>query len=271
MSSTYTFTPYKRQKHPHYEHRTIKLDRKDNQFSSKKFHHIRKVSTHKKILKSFGRIGMCLNEKAITCIPKEDLEKVCFVIVNDFDKDLDVGPLNDGYLVSLKHYRQAFKVFYLYNSRFKEFEDYLCYFLKNTTTGLTVYYSGRNVYGEGIKFIDGITTKKTVGDIISNYSNQKCRVIFISDTIGGGSVFDITGGKNVMSYSVNKENPGESKKNKRSHGIFTYYFCKITSENTNVSPNELVQQINNLLSRFNEVIVCEMTDKKMNFEPIYSH
>ena len=54
---SYVDTPDKKQKHPHYEHRTTKLDRKDNEFSSKKFQQVRKVSTHKNLLKSFGRIG----------------------------------------------------------------------------------------------------------------------------------------------------------------------------------------------------------------------
>ena len=33
---SYVDTPQKKQKHPHYDHRTNKLDKKDNEFTSKK-------------------------------------------------------------------------------------------------------------------------------------------------------------------------------------------------------------------------------------------
>ena len=132
---SYVDHPEKRQKHPHYEHRTQKLDRKDNEFSSKKFHQVRKVSTHKKLLRSFGRIGMCLNEKSTDSIPIGDLDKVCFILINDYDNDKDydlgVGPLNDGYLIGLKHHRFGFKVFYLYNPRSDLFTSFLGFFIKN--------------------------------------------------------------------------------------------------------------------------------------------
>ncbi|KAK8834520.1 hypothetical protein M9Y10_011215 [Tritrichomonas musculus] len=269
---SYVDTPEKKQKHPHYEHRTTKLDRKDNEFSSKKFHRVRKVSTHKKLLKSFGRISMCLNGKTPTSIPIGDLNKVCFILVNDYDdehNDLGVGPLNDGYLAGLKHHRFGYKVFYLYNSTSEEFSNFLGFFLKNTTDELTVFYSGLEDNGQGIEFNSGSLSKSSIGQVIANNCTGKPRVMFITDCIGGGSVFDISSGSNLISLSVRKTNSPESKESKRSHGIFTYYLFKIFSDCPNITPNRLIERMNPSLQRFNEVFTCEMTDQQFCDSPIF--
>ena len=150
--------PNKKQKHPHYEHRTEKLDSKKSLFSTFRFQIARKVSTHRKILKSFGRIGMKLNKKDTSFICPTDLDKVCFILMNDYDdikkKDLGVGPLNDGYLIAHKLFQRGFKIFYLYDCIKEEFSQFLAFFLKNTQKELTVYYSGRSCNG-GIVFFYG--------------------------------------------------------------------------------------------------------------------
>ena len=269
---TYVDTPDKKQKHPHYEHRTTKLDLKDNEFSSKKFQQVRKVSTHKNLLKSFGRIGMRLNEKNTSDLPTCDLNKVCFILINDYDEEdheLGVGPLNDGYLVGLKHHRLGFKVFYLYNPQSDEFASYLAFFLKNTTDALTIFYSGRDDNSEGIEFNNGSLSKSSISEIISSSPNNKSRVMFITDSLGGGSVFDIKGLSNAISFSVQKSGEIDSKEVKRTHGIFTYYFCKITSDCPNITPNRLVERMNPSLCRFNEVFTCEFNNKELGESPIF--
>ena len=278
---TYVDVPDKRQKHPHYEHRTEKLDRKDNEFSSKKFHHVRKVSTHKKLLKSLGRIGMCLNDKPSTNLPTGDLDKVCFILVNDYEEDdnneLGVGPLNDGYLVGLKHHRLGFKVFYLYNPNSEEFSQYLALFLKNTQQALTVFYTGRCTNeSQGIEFNNGSLSKEAIGNIVATNCNGNAHVVFITDCPGSGSVFDINctspnNGQptNLISFFVEKTSEPESKEGKRSHGIFTYYFCKITSDCPNITPNRLVDRMAPSLKRFGENFRCEITDHKLADSPIF--
>ncbi|KAK8898122.1 hypothetical protein M9Y10_000392 [Tritrichomonas musculus] len=276
---TYVDAPDKKQKHPHYEHRTEKLDRKDNEFSSKKFHHIRKVSTHKKLLKSFGRIGMCLNDKPTTSLPIGDLDKVCFILVNDYEEDddneLGVGPLNDGYLLGLKHHRYGFKVFYLYNPRAEEFSQFLGFFLKHTQHALTIFYTGHS--NNGISFNDSLLSQSTISEIIEDNSNGEAHVVFITDCPESGSVFDIksTGQKNpqttsnLISFYVEKTNGSTPKESKRSHGIFTYYFCKITSDCPNITPNRLVERMSPSLKRFGETFKCDITDHKLADSPIY--
>ncbi|KAK8894827.1 hypothetical protein M9Y10_023265 [Tritrichomonas musculus] len=268
----YVDTPDRKQKHPHYEHRSTKLDLKDNEFTSKQFQKVRKVSTHKILLKSFGRIGMCLNDKSSSIIQISDLNKVCFILINDYDeedKELGVGPLNDGYLVGLKHHRLGFKVFYLYNSRSEEFTTFLGFFMKNTSQALTVFYSGRDDNSEGIEFNNGSLSKSYINETITSNCNGKARVMFITDCLGGGSVFDIDGCTNTISFSVKKIGDIESKEVKRSHGIFTYYFCKITSDCPNITPNRLIERMNPSLNRFNEEFDCEFTNKELSEKPIF--
>ena len=280
---TYVDTPDKKQKHPHYEHRTTKLDIKNNEFSSKKFHRIRKISTHKKLLQSFSRIGMCINNKTPLRIDVDDLDKVCFILVNTFEdepNDLGVGPLNDGYLIGLKHHRLGFKIFYLYNPRKDDFSDFLAFFMKNTKIALTVFYSGRDLRScgiEGIEFIDGSLLKRFVGDIIAQNCTGKARVIFITDCIGGGSVFDINtcanqnkaNQSNLISMYVEKEKIKEIKEAYRLHGIFTYYFCKIISECPNITVDKIVDRMNPSLCRFNKVFRCEISNNELENSQIY--
>ncbi|KAK8848170.1 hypothetical protein M9Y10_019226 [Tritrichomonas musculus] len=308
---SYVDTPGKKQKHPHYEHQTSKLEKKDNHFSSKKFHHIRKVSTHKELIKSFGRIGMCLNDKQIHTIPVGDLNKVCFILVNDYDmdyewiseenknryvyktkeekkvekierkemkrKELGVGPLNDGYLVGLKHHRLGFKVFYLYNTKCEQFTNYLEFFIKHTTKSLTVYYSGRG-NNEGIEFNNNaILKKEMIKNIISNnYNNEAAtHIVLISENYEGGNLFEFEkengSNKNIITLSVQKCKNIEKidKENKRSHGIFTYYLCKMIAESPNITPKRLKERIEISLSRFNETIICECSNGNLYEAPIF--
>ena len=269
---SYVDSPDKKQKHPHYEHRTAKLDQKDNEFTSKKFQQVRKVSTHKNLIKSLKRIGMCLNEKPTSSISTSNLDKVCFLLINDYDdedKKLGVGPLNDGYLIGLKHHRLGFKVFYLYNSRREEFTTFLGFFIKYTEHSLTVFYSGRDD-GEGIEFNDGSLSKSSVGEVISNNSNENNHVMFITDSLGSGSVFNINGCSNMISFSVQKTGSTEYKEAKRSHGIFTYYFCKIIGDCPNITPNRLVERMNPSLNRFNESFTFETSNKELSETPIFN-
>ena len=283
---SYVDTPQKKQKHPHYEHRTTKLDRKDNEFTSKKFHHIRSVSTHKKLIKSFGRIGMCLNDKPVRNIPTVDLNKVCFILMNDYENDnnfyqyvnereLGVGPLNDGYLIGLKHHRLGFKVFYLYNPGSYEFTNYLAFFLKYTTNALTIYYSGRGNKC-GIEFNHNeVLSAILIKEIISKNCNRNAHVIFISETLEGGSVFNVEGNKNLISLSVNKSNKedipkNKEKENKRSHGIFTYYLCKIIGEFPNITPTRLIERLTPSIARFDEKFICEYSNNELCEIPMYS-
>lgn len=260
---------HNKKKSLNYENKLIKLDNKDNLFTSKKFYSIRKDSNKKKILKSLDSFALCLNNNTVMDIPEKKFEKVCFILINDNEKDLKVGPLHDGYLVGYNHNKLGYKVYYLYNSLYLEFVSYLWYFMENTTVSLTIFYTGKNRDCQGIEFSDGILTKSSIGEIISTHCNGKANILLITDSLNGNSVFGIEGGQNIVSLFVKKERIDDSKKNKRSHGIFTYYLCKLINDNPKITPNELEEQMNPLLERFNEVFASESTSRELLKNPIF--
>ena len=276
--------PDKKQKHPHYEHRTAKLVKKDNEFSEKKFQRIRRVSTQKKLKKSFKRNGRNLEHVSRNEMPTQGYDKVCLILVNNFkhDKhDPKVGPMNDGYLFGLYHHRLGFKVFYLINCRQGNYPKYLQFFLFHTTENLTVYYSGRDTVdfgSHGVEFKDQTVSASQFGRLIARDNNGKCKVVFVSDCAAGGSVFDILSVNKVnnpnpspmTSFGVNKAVDQNSKVGRRTHGIFTYYFCKILSEDPSISPKRMVERLNSSLARFNETVNCQMTNALAENEPMYN-
>lgn len=263
---TYVDLPNTKEKHPHYDHCTTKLD--NNNFTSKKFQHFKNNSTHKKIFKSFQRIGMCLNSKPTKQIPNNgDLDKVCFVVINDYenvDGELGVGPLNDGYLFALNHHRIGFKIFYLYNCPMDEFLIYLEFLMKNCNKYLTVFYSGRdNKAMDGIEFMDGSLERSEVNEVIANICNPKKRFLFMTDCPNGGSIFDIKGCTNAISLFVQKKGTSFSKDEEQTQGIITYYFCKIIKEYPEIDPVHLVEKMNQNLSRFNESFAYELSNQDL--------
>lgn len=272
----------KKQAHQNYERRSARLDLKDNQFTSRKFYHIRKDSKPKKILHSFGRIAMRLNDKKSAIIRTDDLDNVCFILINNYKKRPNshgVGPLNDGYLIALNQHRLGFKIFYLYNPRRDEFSYFLGFFMKNTKVDLTVFYSGLNsIDNKSIEFCNGPLSKSVVGDVISQNCNKKARVLFLTDCCDGGSVFDIhkinpknfTQPAKLISFFVNKSHSPDSKESKRSHGLFTYYFCKIIKDSPNISTYKLVEKMNPSLKRFSESFGCDVTEKELIDDPLFS-
>lgn len=270
--------PNKDQKHPHYEHRSEKLYRKNNEFSDKKFQCVRRVSNKKKLVSSFKRIGKCLNEANISEVPTEDLQKVCLILINNYEHDKHdpkIGAMNDGYLLGLQHHRLGFKVFYLYNCNCQQYPQFLEFFLKYTLQQLTVFYSGRDsiVSGShGIEFKDNTISCSEFGKLISENYNGRCKAVFISDCTSGGSVFDIStvaNGSDIISLSVDKTTDPDSKEGRRSHGIFTYYLCKIFNECPNITPKRLCERMNPSVERFGENFVCQVTNHDSENQPIF--
>ena len=135
---------------------------------------------------------------------------------------------------------------------------------------LTVFYSGRDdQLFEGIEFNDVTVSKSEISQILSKSCNGKARLIFITDSLQGSSVFDTKSCSNAVAFSVEKSNAFDSKENERTHGILTYYFCKMTSECPSITPNQMDNLMNPSLSRFNEVFKCELSDKKIGDTPIF--
>ena len=106
--------------------------------------------------------------------------------------------------------------------------------MKNATEALTVFYSGRDHESNSITFNDGVLQKSTIADVISKHNNPNLRVIFITDSLSGGSFFNINGSSNTITFWVKKTSDIDYKDAERTHGISTYYFCKIIGDCQNI-------------------------------------
>lgn len=277
--STFVDKPDKDQKHPHFEHRTAKMYKKNNEFSEKKFQRVRHVSNKKDLVSSLKRIAKCLNTSNISEVPTEGLQKVCLLLINNYEHDKHdpkVGPLNDAYLFGLHHHRLGFKVFFLRNCGCQQFTQFFELFLKYTLQQLTVFYSGRDSIingSHGIEFEDNTISSTELGKIIADNYNGRCKALLVSDCTAGGSVFDISSVPNnsdLILLSVNKSTDPDSKEGRRSHGIFTYYLCKVFNECPNITPNRLCERMNAYIERFNTSFNCQVTKPGEEDQPIYS-
>lgn len=275
--STTSVDQDKEQKHFHYEHRIKKLNHRHyDSFDGKNFQKARQYSTHKKLLKSLGRVGMCVNDKTPNCISVDDLDKVCFILCNSYEdkknSDLGVGPLNDSVMIGINFHRRGYHVFYLYNTYRDEFLKYAKFFIEHTKTSLVLFYSGRgeviNNNQSTILFKDGAIAPNDMMTIIAN-SNGTTKVVMITDSSCGGCAFDVNVGiKNIISLGISKPS-GSEKEEGRTHGIFTYYFCKVLNECPDITPSFLTDRMNPPLKRFSAEIICNESNPEIDEQPLF--
>ena len=253
---------------------------KDHEFNEKHFQKTRRSSNREEIRESFGRIARYLNHVSRDEIPIEGLNKVCLILMNNFNSeqydkyDPQIGPLNDGYLVALIHHRLGFKVFYLHNCKQGNYPKWVQFFMTHTSTNLTVFYSGHNA--DGIEFKDKKVTNEQISKLINGNDESKCKTLFISDCSEGGSVFNIENtpkdnSKRLISLSIEKSYDPKSKESKRIHGIFTYYLCKFIYDQPNISPKRISQRMESSLKRFNSRIICETNNEQLQDQPIFEY
>lgn len=267
----------KHQKHFHYEHQTRKLNHKDyDEFEGKKFHNVRKNQHHKDILKAIGRVGLCVNDKPCDSIPVADLDNVCFILCNTYEHknvDLGVGPLNDTQMIGVNMHRRGFKVFYLVSPRKEEFINYCQFFSQNTQNKLVIFYTGRGFLSDGehtnIMFNDGNATPQELGQAISQ-ANTSNHIVLITDCCTGGSAFDVRENPHdIVSLGISKPASEKDRHDRRTHGIFTYYLCKILNEAPDITPAALVDRMNPPLKRFDASLICHETNPELDSVPLF--
>ena len=259
-----------------YEKKMTKLN---YNFRDDKFAKYRNSSSIHKDLKAFCKIGRYLNDKSPSCISKDKVDKVCFLIINTYNRktyQLGSGPINDGYMIALQHYQRGYYVYFLHNPTKKQFETWASFFLKNTQKYLTIFYEGRSTTLVGTKGdvikgqCDAIVFEldylrdQEMGELLSQNTNKNCKVLLISNCCKGPSIWcldsarfeDIKLPPNITSISPMSES-GESsevyKKNKKEEdmdGIFIYHLLKIEKENPNITPNQLAEQIDPQLNKY---------------------
>ncbi|KAK8843076.1 hypothetical protein M9Y10_025267 [Tritrichomonas musculus] len=279
--------PKKPEKHSAYVHKIVQLDKKDNQFSEKKFQEIHQISNNKEMNESLRRVGICLNKADLTKLPKKGVDKVCFILVNNYEKDADglgVGPLNDAYLFALIHKKLGYNIAYLYNPGLAKFVLSLEYFLEHTTSALTIYYTGRDSESKVSNISHGITfdnhkeifSSIEFGKTVGQKWNGKCRIMILHDCSCGGSIFNMHSAKStvngpdieIVSYTVNKKNL-KPKEKRLSQGLFTYYFCKLLRQFPNSTPQEMANMLTLSFERFKVGFIPVLSREKLNESPLY--
>ncbi|KAK8838451.1 hypothetical protein M9Y10_033078 [Tritrichomonas musculus] len=262
-----------------YDNRKEKLSKK-NDFSEKKLKQARKASNQKKIIRSFRKIGRCLNFAATSEIPTEGLFNVCLILIN-FENDKrnpKIGTMNDGYIVGLNLHRLGFKVFYLYNCESSKYTEFIQFFLRNTLQQITIFYSGRDTIINDIhkiEFKDKSIDCDEFSKIISENYNNKCKVVLFSDCMAGGSVFgnsffsNLDKKSKIVSFYITKEKDQIHALDKRINGKYTFYLCKFIYECPDITPERLVERMNPFIKSSKETFVSEVSNMELQHISIF--
>lgn len=73
----------------------------------------------------------------------------------------------------------------------------------------------------------------------------------------------------MLLFYTNKSTDPNSKEGRRSHGVLTYYFCKIIYDDPSTTAQRVVERLNAFMNRFGHSITCESTTPEVMNEPVY--
>ena len=239
-----------------YEKKLPKLERK---FNEDRLAKVRDSSSVRKDVNAFCRIGVYLNDKKPTMISKENLDKVCFMTINTYNRKtykLGSGPINDGYMIAMNHYRRGYQIYFLHNPSRLQFMSFTSFFLRNTKTALTIFYEGRSttLVGNGDEVIKGKSEAivfdlnylkdHEMGELLSRNAKTECKVVLLSNCCGGPAIWCLDSNNfqnielppNIISICVkNKEDSLKNHSNQKIHhrkkrdktaGLFIYYLLR---------------------------------------------
>lgn len=276
-----------------------KMQKLNNHFREEKFAKYRNSSSVRKDLKAFCKIGKYLNDKKPFSISKEKLDKVCFLIINTYNRKtykLGSGPINDGYMVAKLHHSRGYQVYFLHNPSKNLFAIFTEFFLKNTKESLTIFYEGRSTTfvgteGDVIKgqsdalvFELNYLKDEEMGKILANNNNKDCKVVLINNCCNGPSIWrlDLPCFKkfnlppNITSISAVNQLPQDSqdstkkneKKNANTDGIFIYYFLKCENKNPNITPDQIADEINGEMNKHGLSLYYYSTKGNLDSQPL---
>lgn len=252
-----------------YLYRVEQLYQTKKKFTLKDFQEVRTVSNRKEIIDSFQRIGMVLNDVLPSSLPKKEITKVCFIVVNSSISSFDycgIGSFNDAFMIGKFHQKLNYKVFLLYNSTAEVFLQFLEFFLTYTKKYLTFYYSGRDAISVGTHGLCFVDKSKVFHDDLAKFicdkCNEKSRILIISDCVQGGAIFDMNVVKyrkktqpkklsNIIVFYVIKKDVKKELKG-LTHGLFTFLFCRTVKKNPHITSWQLIDALNLECLRFKE-------------------
>lgn len=280
-----------------YEKKLYKLN---NNFRKEKLAKYRNSSSVHKDLKAFCKIGKYLNDKKPYSLPRDNLSKVCFLIINTYNRKtykLGSGPINDGYMIAKLHHNRGYQVYFLHNPTRDQFKQFAAFFLKFTKESLTIFYEGRSttlvgtegdvIQGQCDAMVFDLNYVKDaeMGKTLENNANPDCKVVLISNCCNGPSIWCLDSpcyqnynlSPNIISISAvkqlpkdNNDEPSKRKDSKSNdtEGIFIYYLLKCEVQNPNITPNQISELINPELNKYGLSLYYYSTASNLDSKPL---
>ena len=223
-----------------------------------------------------------------------NLKRAVFICCNTYtrpDYSLGVGPMNDSITVATYMKEIGFTIYFAHNPKSSEFLKYFKHFLSNTSEYLVVYYSGHGASvddtngdeadgkDEALVFDDDFLIDDKLADAIANSGKPSSSIVcLLSDCCHSGSIYDLDSkvykGRmppNVMSLSAARDSETAKQTNVEGNdqGIFTFYFYKLLSQDSTLSPRGMQAQIGQYLKRFDQNFVIDSTTDSLLNETIF--
>lgn len=227
-----------------YIHRSAQLEKTNKKFTFKDFQAVRNISNRQEVIEAYRRIGTIINDVNPNDLPRQEMENVCFILVNSCNTDHDYygyGPFNDAYMIAKFHKDLGYNIALIYNPKSEVFMQFLEYFLTYTTKNLTFYYTGRDSITKknidhGIRFNDDtVVYQDDLAKIFYEKCREKTKIIVLSDCASSDSIINMDKIKSfiedntkpfveIVNFSLNKKKL-KANERKLTHGLLTFFYC----------------------------------------------
>lgn len=219
----------------------------------------------------------------------------CFIICNSYKRkefSLGVGPVNDAITVAANHRFMGYKVYFLHDSSYQIFLDFLKVFLRKTNQFLTVYYTGhggqiedfsgdeQDGLDEAIVFDDGFVIDDTLADYLKKYHNGKSHTVLMSDCCHSGTIWDLPENveqaelefpPNIITLAASKDNQTAKQADieNNAQGVFTFLFFTVIRNNPYALIDEIKKIIDPKTGKFEQHLEVHSTSADMMSKPLF--
>jgi len=267
-----------------------------NNFTKADFQNARQKTTVEEALKNLAKFGTDVTnlniEKKLKV--KAPFQKACLICCNHYTKPsyvLGSGPINDSATVADNHQQRGFQVFYMVNPTPERFLDLTAFFLQNTKTALTIFFTGHGAqvkdksgdeddgFDEAMVFDSGHIVDDDLLVLLEDTCPKNLRVLLLTDCCHSGSIWDLQSEKdksklpeNVISVSAAKDSQTakQTNLNQKDQGIFTYFFWKILNSKPQITPKQIESVINRAMTKFNQHYTYSPSRPAIADKPFFS-
>ncbi|KAK8899755.1 hypothetical protein M9Y10_002077 [Tritrichomonas musculus] len=271
----------------------------DDNTTTDQFYNFRNESTPDETIKLLDDLGTCLNGIDTKVAKKYCThginDKILFIVCNTYTKPqykLGVGPINDALTVAIHHKKMGYNIVYLHNSTVVQFKKWLKFILMNTSSDLTIFYTGHGSqkrdtsgdeadgYDEVMVFDEGFVVDDELANYLVKYAHGQ-RIVLLTDCCHSGSIWDIQSilsrkenvSPNIISISASADNETskQTKFGTKDQGIFTYYFWQVFEQNNAITTTQMKAKIDPMIRRFGQKLEYASTSDGIVNDPIFPH